>query len=157
MTIGRTPPPDDDDQTTVVERRTQTHVVDPTPYVPPAAGGQVNVTTRTAAPASQVNVSAVPAATTVWTFTRVVALLFTVLEVLLFVRFVLKLAGANQTQPFVAALYGVTEPLVRPFQGIFAIPADSAFDVAALMAIVFLFLVAALIVALVKAIAGRSA
>lgn len=154
MTIGRTPPQDDDDRTTVVQRRTETHVVDPTPYVPPAPGGQVNVST---APASQVNVSAVPAATTVWTFTRVVALLFTVLEVLLFVRFVLKLAGANQSQPFVAALFGVTEPLVRPFQGIFAIPADSAFDVAALMAIVFLFLVAALIVALVKAIAGRSA
>jgi len=144
MTIGRTPPPDDDDRTTVVQRRTETHVVDPSPYVPPAPGGQVNV-------------SAVPAATTVWTFTRVVALLFTVLEVLLLVRFLLKLSGANQSQPFVAALFGVTDPLVRPFQGIFAIPADSAFDVAALMAIVFLFLVAALIVALVKAIAGRSA
>lgn len=154
MTIGRTPPPDDDDRTTVVQRRTETRVVDPSPYVPSTPGGQVNVST---APASQVNVSAVPAATTVWTFTRVVALLFTVLEVLLLVRFLLKLAGANQSQPFVAALFGVTEPLVRPFQGIFAIPADSAFDVAALMAIVFLFLVAALIVALVKAIAGRSA
>lgn len=154
MSIGRTPPPDDDDRTTVVQRRTETHVVDPSPYVPPAPGGQVNVST---APASQVNVSAVPAATTVWTFTRVVALLFTVLEVLLLVRFLLKLAGANQSQPFVAALFGVTDPLVRPFQGIFAIPSDSAFDVAALMAIVFLFLVAALIVALVKAIAGRSA
>jgi len=154
MTIGRTPPPDDDDRTTVVQRRTETHVVDPSPYVPPAPGGQVNVST---APAGQVNVSAVPAATTVWTFTRVVALLFTVLEVLLLVRFLLKLSGANQSQALVAGLYGVTEPLVRPFQGIFAIPADSAFDVAALMAIVFLFLVAALIVALVKAIAGRSA
>ena len=154
MTIGRTPPPDDDDRTTVVQRRTETHVVDPSPHVAPAPGGQVNVST---APASQVNVSAVPAASTVWTFTRVVVLLFTVLEVLLFVRFLLKLSGANQSQALVAGLYGVTEPLVRPFQGIFAIPADSAFDVAALMAIVFLFLVAALIVALVKAIAGRSA
>ncbi len=155
MTIGRTPPPDDDDRTTVVQRRTETHVVDPSPYVPPAPGGQVNVST--APPAGQVNVSTVPAATTVWTFTRVVALLFTVLEVLLLVRFLLKLSGANQSQALVAGLYGVTEPLVRPFQGIFAIPADSAFDIAALMAIVFLFLVAALIVALVKAIAGRSA
>ena len=154
MTIGRTRPPDDDDRTTVVERRTETHVVDPSPYVAPAPGGQVNVST---APAGQVNVSAVPAASTVWTFTHVVALLFTVLEVLLLVRFLLKLSGANQSQALVAGLYGVTEPLVRPFQGIFAIPADSAFDVAALMAIVFLFLVAALIVALVKAIAGRNA
>jgi len=144
MTIGRTRPPDDDDRTTVVQRRTETHVVDPSPYVAPAPGGQVNVSTA-------------PAASTVWTFTRVVALLFTVLEVLLLVRFLLKLSGANQSQALVAGLYGITEPLVRPFQGIFAIPADSAFDVAALMAIVFLFLVAALIVALVKAIAGRSA
>lgn len=139
---GRARPPLDDDRTTVVERKVETHTVDPRPYV---------------APAAQVNVSATPAASTVWTFTRVVTLFFTVLEVLLLFRFLLKVFGANQSQPLVAGLYGVTEPLVRPFQGIFAIPPDSAFDVAALIAIVFLFLVAALIVALVKAIAGRTA
>jgi len=144
---GRARPPADDDRTTIVER-TETRTVEPRPYVAPVPAGQVNVNAQP---------SAAPAVSTVWTFTRVVTLFFTVLEVLLLFRFLLKLFGANQSQPLVAGLYGVTEPLVRPFQGIFAIPPESAFDVAALIAIVFLFLVAALIVALVKAIAGRSA
>lgn len=88
--------------------------------------------------------------------TRVLTLIFTVLEVLLFLRFTLKLLGANIGQPLVAGLYGLTEPLVRPFQGIFPEPrAGVVIDIAALMAILFLFLVAALIVALVRAIAGR--
>jgi len=139
VTIGRTPPPDDTDRTTVVER-VETRVDERAPNVAP-----------------QTNVNAAPVAHPVWTLTRVVMLLFTVLEVLLLFRFLLKLFGANQTQPFVAGLYGVTNPLVRPFEGIFTIPADSPFDVAALLAIVFLFLVAALIFALVKAIAGRTA
>jgi len=139
VTIGRTPPPDDTDRTTVVER-VETRVDERAPNVAP-----------------QTNVNAAPVAHPVWTLTRVVMLLFTVLEVLLLFRFLLKLLGANQTQPFVAGLYGVTNPLVRPFEGIFTIPADSPFDVAALLAIVFLFLVAALIFALVKAIAGRTA
>jgi uncharacterized protein YggT (Ycf19 family) len=88
--------------------------------------------------------------------TRVLTLIFTVLEVLLFLRFTLKLLGANIGQPLVAGLYGITEPLVRPFQGIFPEPrAPIVIDLAALMAVLFLFLVAALIVALVRAIAGR--
>jgi hypothetical protein len=45
---------------------------------------------------------------------------------------------------------------VRPFQGIFAEPAGPpAFDIAALLAILFFFLIAALIVALVRAITGE--
>ncbi len=96
-----------------------------------------------------------PAATTstVWTVTRVVTLLFTVLEVLLLLRFILKLTGANAQQALVAGLYSATEPLVRPFQGIFPEPAGPAvLDLAALLAVVFFFLIAALIVALVRAI-----
>jgi uncharacterized protein YggT (Ycf19 family) len=105
------------------------------------------------------NVSVGPAAVVndpVVAVTRVMTLIFTVLEVLLFLRFTLKLLGANIGQPLVNGLYGITEPLVRPFQGIFPEPrAGVVIDIAALMAIVFLFLVAALIVALVRAIAGR--
>ena len=96
-----------------------------------------------------------PAATTstVWTVTRVVTLLFTVLEVLLLLRFILKLTGANAQQALVAGLYSATEPLVRPFQGIFPEPTGPAvLDLAALLAVVFFFLIAALIVALVRAI-----
>ena len=155
MTIDRSRLPDDDrttvverlpadDRTTVVERTTETTVDERRPVAPYVAAPQTNVNTP-------------PGAHPVWTLTRVVTLIFTVLEILLLVRFLLKLFGANQSQPLVAGLYGITNPLVRPFEGIFSIPPDSPFDIAALMAIVFLFLVAALIVALVKAIAGRTA
>ena len=109
---------------------------------------------------SNVNVSGATAAAPrpVWTVTSVVTLIFTVLEVLLLLRFIFKLMGANGGQPLVAALYAVTEPLTRPFQGIFPIPdSPPIVDLPALLAIVFLFLVAALIVALVRAITAPRA
>ena len=107
------------------------------------------------APAGQVNVSPNPYAP-VWTVTRVITLLFTVLEVLLLIRFAMKVLGANPQQPLVAGLYGMTEPLVRPFQGIWPqANTPVVFDLPALLAIVFLFLIAALVVALVRAIAGN--
>ena len=110
----------------------------------PAAASNVNVGPTTATVATT---------STVWTATRVITLLFTVLEVLLLIRFILKLTGANAQQPLVSGLYGVTEPLVRPFQGIFPEPAGPpVVDLAALLAILFFFLIAALIVALVRAI-----
>jgi uncharacterized protein YggT (Ycf19 family) len=93
----------------------------------------------------------------VWVVARIVTLLFTVIEVLLLFRFVLKLLGANAQQPLVDGLYRVTEPLVRPFQGIFPQAQGSAIDLPALLAIVFFFLLAALVVALVRAITGSRA
>ena len=129
----------DVDHTQRVERIE--HIEERGPAAAPPQRALVNVTT----------------ASPVWTVTRVVTLVFTVLEVLLLLRFTFKLLGANQGQALVATLYAVTEPLVRPFQGIFAVSADSPLDLAALLAIVFLFLVAALIVALVRALTTRSA
>ena len=109
--------------------------------------------TTTAPGASNVNVGGSPANTPVLAVTSVVTLIFTVLEVLLLARFIFKIAGANAQQPLISALYGVTEPLVRPFQGIFPEPSGPpVLDIAALLAIVFLFLIGALIVALVRAI-----
>jgi uncharacterized protein YggT (Ycf19 family) len=104
---------------------------------------------------TNVNASTTGASTVtpVWSVTSVVTLIFTVLEVLLLLRFIFKLAGANANQPLVAGLYRLTEPLTRPFQGIFPEPqAPLALDIPALLAIVFLFLIGALIVALVRAI-----
>jgi len=92
----------------------------------------------------------------VWTTTRVITLLFTVVEVLLLIRFALKLLGANPQQPLVTALYNVTEPLTRPFQGIWPqTDTPVVFDLPALLAIAFMFLVTALILGIVRAIAGR--
>lgn len=111
------------------------------------------------APATNVNVGPAAAASDAVTIvTRVVMLVITVLEALLLFRFVFKLTGANASQPLISWLYAFTEPLVRPFQGIFPEPRAPAvvIDVAALLAIVFLLLVGWLIVALVRAIAGRT-
>jgi uncharacterized protein YggT (Ycf19 family) len=108
----------------------------------------------TTSPTSNVNVGA--GTRPVWTVTSVVTLIFTVLEVLLLLRFVFKLTGANAGQPLIRALYGVTEPLVRPFQGIFPEPqGPPVLDIAALLAIAFLFLVGLLIVALVRALTSN--
>lgn len=116
--------------------------------------------TPTATPspsATNVNVSGEPArGGSIWTATRVIALVFTVLEVLLLVRFTLKLLGANADQPFVSAVYGITEPLVAPFRGIFAQPAGTPIvEIATILSVIFFVLVAALIVAIVRAVTGK--
>lgn len=119
-----------------------------------------NTTTPTPARnATNVNVSAGPArGASIWTASRIVALVFTVVEVLLLVRFTFKLLGANASQPFASAIYGITEPLVAPFRGIFAQPDGAPIvEIAALLSIVFFVLVAALILALVRAYTGRRA
>jgi uncharacterized protein YggT (Ycf19 family) len=119
----------------------------------------MTTTTPTTTPSTNVNVSAAPARnTSMWTASRVIALVFTVIEVLLLVRFVFKLLGANANQPFASAIYGITEPLVGPFRGIFAQPEGTpVVEIAALLSVVFFVLVAALIVALVRAYTGRQA
>lgn len=106
---------------------------------------------------TNVNVSAEPAkGGSIWTASRVIALVFTVLEVLLLVRFTLKLLGANEDQPLASAIYGVTEPLVAPFRGIFTQPAGTpVVEIATLLSIIFFVLVAALIVAIVRAVTGK--
>lgn len=92
----------------------------------------------------------------IWTASRVIALAFTVLEVLLLVRFTLKLFGANAGQPLASAIYGVTELFVAPFRGIFAQPAGTpVFEIATILAIIAYVLLAALVVALVRAVTGR--
>ena len=140
----------DTDTTKRVDRYERERVVErPPAYAPPTGTSNVNVGPSTAAPAAP--------NTAVWVFTRVVTLLFTVIEVLLLLRFVLKLLGANAQQPLVDGLYRITEPVVRPFQGIFPNPGGTAIDLPALLAVVFFFLLAALIVAIVRAVTGNRA
>ena len=113
---------------------------------------------QTPSPSSTtVSVSTAPEErSSIWTATRVIALAFTVIEVLLLVRFAAKLFGANAEQAFVSMIYGVTEPLVAPFRGIFSQPTGtSGFEIAALLSILFFVLVAALIVAMVRAFTGK--
>jgi len=135
-------PRHDHDTTQRVERYERERIIERPTITPGASNVNVGPTT-----------SAVATNKSVWAVTRVVTLLFTVLEVLLLLRFVLKLFGANANQPLVSGLYRITEPLVRPFQGIFPEPSGPpALDLAALLAVAFFFLIAALIVAVVRAI-----
>src|SRR5262245_64480059 len=102
----------------------------------------------TPAPSNDLSVGPTAAANDfVTAFTRVVLLVFTVLEVLLLFRFFFKLSGANANQPLISALYAFTDTFVRPFQGIFPEPrVGTVVDVAAILASLFLFLVGWLIV-----------
>lgn len=135
-------PRHDHDTTERVERYERERIVERPAYTTPTAGSNVNVGPTT-----------VTRNDAVWAVTRIVTLLFTVLEVLLLFRFILKLFGANANQPLVSGLYRLTEPLVRPFQGIFPEPSGPpVLDLAALLAVAFFFLIAALIVAIVRAI-----
>jgi uncharacterized protein YggT (Ycf19 family) len=137
-------PRNNHDTTERVERYERERIVERPAYTTPAAGSNVNVGPTTAVVARN---------DAVWAVTRIVTLLFTVLEVLLLLRFVLKLTGANAQQALVSGLYQVTEPLVRPFQGIFPEPSGPpVLDLAALLAVAFFFLIAALVVAIVRAI-----
>jgi uncharacterized protein YggT (Ycf19 family) len=137
--------PRDHDTTERVDRYEHERIERPASTVPAASNVNVGPTTTTVARNDAV-----------WTVTRVVALLFTVLETLLLLRFILKLFGANANQPLVSGLYRITEPLVRPFQGLFPEPSGPpVLDLAALLAVAFFFLIAALIVALVRAITAN--
>jgi hypothetical protein len=49
----------------------------------------------------------------------VIYVIFGILEALLAFRLVFKLLGANPNSGFVAFIYGLTQPLVAPFYGIF--------------------------------------
>jgi hypothetical protein len=67
-----------------------------------------------------------------------------VVNVLIALRFVLRLLGASTQSAFVNAIYSVSGPLVAPFHGIFGDSAMNAsyFESAALVAIVVYALVA---------------
>ncbi len=56
---------------------------------------------------------------------QLVYLVFSVIELLLAVRFVLKALGANPNAGFAEFIYGITAPLVAPFVGLFPSPASS--------------------------------
>jgi uncharacterized protein YggT (Ycf19 family) len=117
------------------------------PYATP--GSQVNVNTRGGGAA--VAYSPGP----LYYARRVVVLLFGILEVLIAIRILLLLLGANAGNALVDFVYSVTEPFVVPFRGIFAIDVVaptgfSVFDLAALLALVGWVLIEALILAILS-------
>ena len=147
------------DDTRPVERQT-TYVEREEHYDPPPA--QAAPPAQPAQPAgSQVNVNADRGAAYVepdpgpMSFARrIVSLLFGILAVLLALRIVFLLLVANESNAIVDFIYGVTEPFVAPFRGIFNFDAvgvgDATLDIAALVALVGWFLIYLLIMAILS-------
>jgi YggT family protein len=67
-----------------------------------------------------------------------------VIDVLVGLRFLLKLLGASTASPFVVLVYGITAALVAPFRGIFPVTGQGAFvfEPASLVALVIYPLIA---------------
>ena len=86
---------------------------------------------------------------------RAVWLFFGVLIALIGIRILFLALGANEGNVIVDTIYGITDPFVAPFRGIFSIDqvqptGQSVFDVAALLAIIGWTLVALLITAILR-------
>jgi len=88
--------------------------------------------------------------------TQILYLLVGIVEVLIITRVVLKLLAANSGVGFARLVYGVSAPLVAPFQGIFPTPASNTnvLELSSLVAIAVYGLVAWGIVQIVY-IVGR--
>ncbi|HET8842800.1 MAG TPA: hypothetical protein VFN35_15155 [Ktedonobacteraceae bacterium] len=85
--------------------------------------------------------------------TTIVYFLLGVLEVILGLRFVFRLLGANQGNDFITFLYNLSHVFVGPFNGIFndqAIGSKSVFELSTLVAMLIYALVAWGLVSLVR-------
>lgn len=79
-------------------------------------------------------------------------LVFGVIEALIGIRILLRLLGANVENAFAQFIYGITEPLIFPFIGIFPMPASGRYvlESHSLLALVIYVLLAYLLVSLVR-------
>ena len=93
----------------------------------------------------------------VFTIQQVIFLLFGILEALLGIRFVLGLLAANPTAGFAQLIYGLTNPFLAPFVGLFGQPnfEGMVFEWNALVAILVYVLLAGLLVKLVAFTMGN--
>jgi uncharacterized protein YggT (Ycf19 family) len=88
---------------------------------------------------------------------QIIYLLAGIVEALIITRVVLKLLAANGAVGFVRFVYGVSAPLVAPFQGIFSTPVSNSnvLELSSLVAIAVYGLVAWGIVRLIVILARR--
>lgn len=91
--------------------------------------------------------------------TNSIYLLVGLLEILLVLRFFLRLAGANTQNTFAQFIYNLSEPFVAPFSTLFVSPVTaggaSIFDLNVLIAMVVYALLGWLAVWLFKFVQGR--
>lgn len=92
-----------------------------------------------------------------YTTARVVYLVLGIVEALLVIRLILKLLVANPAAGFSSLIYGLTEPLVALFQGVFpnAQGSGSVLEAATILAMIVYALVAWGIVRLIAILARR--
>ena len=89
---------------------------------------------------------------------QVVYVIFGIVIALIIIRVVLRALAANPGAGFTSFIYGLTGPLVAPFQGIFTTPqtsGGSVFEFSSIVAIVVYALVAWAIVRLIEAMSPR--
>jgi uncharacterized protein YggT (Ycf19 family) len=90
--------------------------------------------------------------------TFLVNLVFSVIELLLGVRLVLRLFGANPNTPFVEFIYDATAPLLAPFAGIFPNPElreGSVLEIQTLIALLVYGLIAYMVTYLIDYLNAR--
>lgn len=88
---------------------------------------------------------------------QIIYVVFGIAIALIIIRVILKALAANQGAGFTSFVYGVTNPLVAPFQGIFATPqagTGSVFEFSSIVAIIVYALIAWALVRLIE-IMGR--
>ncbi len=88
---------------------------------------------------------------------QVIYVILGIIIALIVIRVILKALAANAGAGFTSFIYGLTDPLVAPFQGLFATPhasTGSVFEFSSIVAIVVYALIAWAIVRLID-IAGR--
>lgn len=87
-----------------------------------------------------------------------ISFIIAVIAILIAIRLVLKLLAASTASSFTNLIYGVTNPLVGPFQNIFGTPAagnGAVFELSSLLAIAIYLLVGWLITRLVQLVLDR--
>lgn len=88
-----------------------------------------------------------------------ISFLVGLLEILLILRFILRLSGANTQNSFAQFVYNISEPFIAPFSTLFVSPVTGGganiFDLNVLVAIVVYALLGWLAIALVQFLRGR--
>jgi hypothetical protein len=88
---------------------------------------------------------------------QVIYLIFGIVEALIAIRLILRLLAANPAAGFATFIYGITDPLVAPFVGLFATPAydGNMLELGSIVAIIVYALVAWLLVRVLWLAAGE--
>jgi hypothetical protein len=88
---------------------------------------------------------------------QVIYLIFGIVEALIAIRLILRLLAANPVAGFASFIYGITDPLVAPFVGLFTTPAynGNVLELTSIVAIIVYALVAWLLVRVLWLAAGE--